>query len=325
VRSLLPAIAILLSSALPLVGQQPAGEARISVEITPVEATIGDRLQSRIAIELPAGAEADAPDLEGSLDPFTVVSGTWQRSEEQEGANSLVWTGELTVFTTGELELPSLAVSYSHDGNELSVESEAVPITIRSLLAEEAEGEQAELSDLKPPVSMPADYGPLSAALLILSLLLAAAALLWWLHRRYAHKLAAASVPEDPFHRMPPHLWVYKALQELLERRLEQQGLIDVFYAELSSILKRYLGGRYRVDLMEKTTEESPGMLRQAGAPERAITDMRELLGLCDGVKFAKDKPAPNLQKEAVETLYRIVDVTKPVESERREPERGAA
>jgi hypothetical protein len=124
---------------------------------------------------------------------------------------------------------------------------------------------------------------------------------------------------------MPPHLWVYKALQELLERRLEEQGLVDLFYAELSRILKLYLTGRYRIDLMEKTTEETNALLRQAGAPERSTLEVRELLERCDGVKFAKQMPPPNSRKDAVETVYSVVDATKPAEADEQQPEQGAA
>ena len=57
---------------------------------------------------------------------------------------------------------------------------------------------------------------------------------------------------------------------------------MDHFYSELSRILKRYLSGRFRVPLMEETTEEVPPRLVEAGAPEGAIeatVDVIESLG----------------------------------------------
>ena len=51
-----------------------------------------------------------------------------------------------------------------------------------------------------------------------LALLLGGAGLLWWLQRRYGNRLTAVEAPEDPFHRMPPHVWVYRELQRLLDR-----------------------------------------------------------------------------------------------------------
>jgi hypothetical protein len=85
-----------------------------------------------------------------------------------------------------------------------------------------------------------------------------------------------------------------------------------------------YLGGRYRVDLMEKTTAEVSDGLRGAGAPREATGGAREILESADRVKFAAERPAPPECREAVEAVYRIVDATRPAE-ERGDAERGAA
>jgi len=152
--------------------------------------------------------------------------------------------------------------------------------------------------------------------------LLRGAALLWWLHRRYAARLAAVPAPDDPFHRTPPHEWVYAELQKLLERRLAEQGQEALFFTEVARILKRYLGGRFRVELMEQTTAEVPERLRQAGAPREAIEAVGDLLASCDMVKFAKELPRPDDCRAAIEAAYQIVDATKPKPAD---AERGAA
>ena len=187
-----------------------------------------------------------------------------------------------------------------------------------------SEVEQPEIADLKPPASMRAELGPLWTGLAIVAALLAAAAVYWWMHRRYAARLAAAEVPDDPFHRTPPHVWVYGELQKLLEKRLPEQGEVDRFYAELGRILKRYLGGRFRVDLLEHTTAEVPGRLRQAGGAEPMIQKSREILAACDAVKFAGVRPDPEQCRLDVEKVYEIVDATKPREV-REDAARGAA
>jgi hypothetical protein len=151
-------------------------------------------------------------------------------------------------------------------------------------------------------------------ALVVVAALLLGAAVLWWLHRRYGSRLAAVTAPDDPFHRTPPHVWVYAELQRLLDRRLPEQNRIEQFYGELSWILKRYLTGRYRVELMECTSSEVPAELRRAGAAEAAIDEVRRLLADCDGVKFARQMPVSNAWRDAVERVYRIVDTTKPAE-----------
>jgi hypothetical protein len=144
------------------------------------------------------------------------------------------------------------------------------------------------------------------------------------LHRRFAARLAAVPQVTDPFHRMPPHEWVYEQLRMLLDRRLAERGEVEEFFSELSHIVKQYLGGRYRVDLLERTTAEVKPELVQAGAPSAPVRATVELLERSDMVKFARGVPAPAACRSAVEEAYRIVDATRPVNTAGEE-NRGAA
>jgi hypothetical protein len=305
-------------------GQGADTSPAVTVDIEPREATVGDRLRASFSLTLPEGWEADLPEIGAEIGSFSVISGSWQEPEPLENGTRQVWTGLLTAFETGTLEIPSLSFAVRAAGESSTLESAPFTVEILSTLQGE-ENQQADIADLKAPLSLPAEYGPILRASAILALLLALSALLWWLHRRYAQRMAAVAVPEDPFQRMAPHVWVYKALQTLLDKRLEEQGLIERFYSELAWILKRYAGGRYRLDLLEKTTAEIPDLLRQAGAAESAIQKMSGLLRRCDLVKFAGQKPAPEASKAAVETVYEIVDATKPTEDGQQEPQKGAA
>jgi hypothetical protein len=143
----------------------------------------------------------------------------------------------------------------------------------------------------------------------------------WWLWRRYAAKLAAVPAAVDPFRKLPPHVWVYEELERLLARRLAEEGQIGLFYDELTRIVKLYLEGRYRIELMERTTAEVPPALKLAGAPAEAQTLARALLDGSDHVKFAKAPAGAAECRAAVEEAYRLVDLTKPVSA----PEMPAA
>ena len=210
-------------------------------------------------------------------------------------------------------------------GNGIETVSEPVLVTIRSVFdPESSDDDSQELADLKGPASMPPDYRPALTAAGIVLLLLLGAALLWWLQRRYASRLAAVPTPEDPFHRTPPHEWVYAELQKLLDRRLAEQGKVALFFEEIARIVKRYLGGRFRVEIMEQTTEEVPWSLRQAGAGS-SMEEIAELLRRCDMVKFAGVIPNEGECRAAIEAAYRIVDTTKPQVHGKTVAHRGAA
>jgi len=314
----------------PARSSEPAPELRL--EVTPAEATVGDRLQAKLTLVLPPGAGFDGDPLGPQLGPFAVESESWSGpdplGEDRASGQRWSWTGTLISFRTGDVEVPQVRVSFeSPDGKRDSVESAAVPVAIRSVLETEpvTAGEPAEIADIKEPASLRPDYSSLWAAAGALVLLLLGAVLLWWLQRRYAAKLARVKMPEDPFLRTPPHVWVYAELQKLLERRLAEQGEFGLFYMELSRILKRYLSGRYRIELMEHTTAELPGMLRQSRAPEGAIAEVLELLDLADRVKFAADAPDETGCRRSIEAAYEIVDATKSLEEAEPSRQQGAA
>ena len=117
---------------------------------------------------------------------------------------------------------------------------------------------------------------------------------------------------DDPFARTPPHEWAFAELQNLLSERLAEQGELERFYAQLAWILKRYLGGRYRVDLLEQTTDEVRPALDQAGIPSAASPRVGSILAECDRVKFAKAFPSDSERKQIVERVYAVIDQTKP-------------
>lgn len=311
---------------LSLVAAQDAPTVQVTVD--PLEGHVGDPLSVTIAVELSTDTELEAARIGPELGPFSVVSGNWDGPSGEGATRRWTWSGTIAAFETGSLEIPSIRLKVSGAGNDLELTSEPLAVEIRSVLSEEdLAAAEPELADLKPPATMPGEYGPLWAGLGVLGLLLIVAGGLWWLQRRYAGRLAAVPAAEDPFRRMPPHVWVYAELQALLERRLPEQGEIELFFAEIARILKRYLGGRYRVDLLEHTTEEVPELLRQAGAPDEPIDWTYQALGLCDRVKFAKYRPEASSCRSAVDEVYRIVDNTKPVAEAPApaEGERGAA
>ena len=219
------------------------------------------------------------------------------------------------MYRLGAVTIPPVEIGYSDDGKQAFVQTPPVTLTIEATLPAEASGKGGgvEIADIKPQATIAPDYGPLVKSLAALAGLFALAGIFWWLWRRYAQKLAAAQVPPDPFRKLPPHVWVYEELRKLLERRLAEEGKFGLFYDELTRIVKMYLEGRYRVDLLEKTTGEVAATLQEAGAPADAARDARAILEAGDLVKFARLESIPAACRASVDDAYRLVDRTKPV------------
>ncbi len=302
-----------------LVAARAAWPASARLTLDPVKAHIGDAIRARVTVTTGPGETVDVSPLPVEWGPAQVLGGAWEPAAS--GSPTRVWSGTIAAYQLGTVTVPPVVVPIMKDGAPSSVATESVSLSIEGTLPAETKGEKTpDLIDLKPPASIPPDYGPLKAALIAFGALLAVALAVWWLWRRYAAKLAAVRAPADPFRRLPPHVWVYEELEKLLARRLAEEGRIGLFYDELTRIVKQYLEGRYRVDLLERTTSEVPGALQDAGAPADAGFLARTLLESGDRVKFARLDAGPADCRAAVEEAYRLVDITKPAEAPTETP-----
>jgi hypothetical protein len=298
---------VLIAFAL-LVAGSVARAATARLEVKPTTAHLGDPLDAVLTVDPGPDATVDASPLPTEWGPAQVLSGNWDPAAP--GAPARVWRGRIAVYEIGAVTVPPVRVPIVGGAVPSEAASDPVALTIEGTLPAGEKGK--DLADLKAPASIPPDWRPLKTALGGLAALLAAAGVAWWLWRRYAAKLAAVAAPVDPFRKLPPHVWVYEELERLLARRLAEEGRIGLFYDELTRIVKQYLEGRYRIDLLERTTSEVPAALKSAGAPADAAVLARTLLGVGDLVKFARENAGPEDCRAAVEEAYRLVDMTKP-------------
>jgi hypothetical protein len=303
--------------------ETPVAQARLDRS----SATVGERIGLSVNLDLPNGFDYEPVGLGPDLGPFRVSDGKWVRATSPAEEKSLTqwrWNGEIAAFETGELTVPAVRMRVRGPAGESTVGTDPIEITIESVLPAGEDPARLEIADLKKPASVAADFRALRIALLALSGLLLLSGVLWWLARRFGPSLARAPEPPDPFERLEPHEWAFRELQRLLAQRLHEDGRVDAFHSELAGIVKRYLGGRFRVDLMERTTSEVRESLDQAGVSGSTIDEAERLLAQCDAVKFAGVRPDASACRERVEEAYRLVDATRPAKSA-VETDEGAA
>ena len=101
-----------------------------------------------------------------------------------------------------------------------------------------------------------------------------------------------------------PHEWAIKALDELAEKKLWQQGEIKEHYTELTAILREYLERRYGIHAMEQTSDEILVQLRhQHLKSESLLMDTEELISVADLIKFAKADPGMDIHAATIERV----------------------
>ena len=282
--------------------------AQIELNVEPQSASIGDPIALSFEVVWPDGAQFDAPSLGPRWGGFEVLDERWEAGADEAGRWR--WTGTLAAFELGELELPARTLEAIVGEEGRRQQTVAASVEIVSVI--EAADDDGALSVLRSQLSLDPDLTTLIVAALLFALLMVGALGLWWYLKRRAARPVVVRERPDPFARQAPHEWVYAELQRLLERKLPEQGEILLFYTELSRILKSYLSGRFRVDLMERTTEEVAPVLESAGVAAQSVSEIRSVLGECDAVKFAAVRPQASEWKGVVERIYRIVDRTKP-------------
>jgi hypothetical protein len=296
----------------------------VSVTVKPSVANVGDAIELIVTVDVPAGTRLEPEPLGPEIGPFSVLDGRWEAPAEGETVRRF-WRGSIAAYEVGEVELPAIAVRYvDAEGGSSRASSEPVPVTIESVLGPD-DADQAPLADLKAPASLRGDFSVLWIAGIAFAAVVLAALLVWWLVRRYGARFAAVPASTDPFQREAPDVWAYGELRKLLDERLAEEGRVEEFYTRLAWILKRYLSGRFRVDLMEHTTSELRQLLAQAGVGAEPAALAHAMLERSDHVKFARHLPAAERCRAEVEEAYGIVDATRPRATTQEAAQEGAA
>ncbi len=152
-------------------------------------------------------------------------------------------------------------------------------------------------------------YGAIAAVVL---------ALLVWLGirawRRWGGRLGRVLKPTPP---LPPHVVANKALEELHNRKLWQNGKYKLYYTSLTTILRIYIAGRYEIGALEMTSDEILAALSGAeGISQKSMTDLGTILRQADMVKFAKAEPDAEDNEQNYLRAYYFVEETKHIEEE---------
>jgi hypothetical protein len=277
--------------------QESSVEVKASAD--PPTITVGDIVQFNLEVIHPQSLKIAFPAVGPALNEW-VVRNTARLPAKEAGPGKLaeLLQLQLTIYRTGDLEIPSLNVEVvSAQGEKQTRSSSPIKIKVQSVL----DGEQ--LKEIKAQAEIPPDYKPF----LFLLAALAALALIVYKVVRFLKQRSAREVVIPGETRSPAEL-AREAIQKLLAKRLVETGYLKEFYLELSEILKRYLGSKLGIVSLERTSEEFVGDLRAAAIPWEEYVQIKEFLMDCDLVKFAKYRPSSEEIGRIVERASEIID-----------------
>ena len=129
-----------------------------------------------------------------------------------------------------------------------------------------------------------------------------ALSLFYWFRRRRAE-------PPPP---TPPHRVALEALEKLKKKATAGDGMGGQYYIELSFILREYLGDRFNLKILARTTEEC---LRKLDELKEISEDtqslLKNILTRSDLSKFAGKKPAAGEIDASFRAVQLIIGETK--------------
>ena len=153
-------------------------------------------------------------------------------------------------------------------------------------------------------------------ALIILSLVV------WYIVWYVRNKWQGRGREVKPAPKLPPHVIAIKALDELRNRKLWQNGKHKLYYSTLTEILRLYIEGRWAVGALEMTSHEILKALNNVDIKSDSRSNLMEILFTADMVKFAKALPEAEENEQLFNYAYYFVENTKSVAAEHNEEKR---
>jgi hypothetical protein len=218
-----------------------------------------------------------------------------------EPAQANIGHYEAAVFAVSRVELPAISVKYRlPDGSEGELASAPVPLRILSVLPKDPA--EQKLADIRGPISLPVG-APFWLGVAGLALLLAVVGVCWWRRRR--RRAPAGPLPAQ---QGPPDVEARAALDRLAASGAVGRGEYRPFYISLTEIAKRYLERRLEAPVLEMTSSEMLGYLRDHPHGCAFAALLRDLTGAADQVKFAGGRGQAEEAQRHLAAVRQVVD-----------------
>ncbi len=216
-------------------------------------------------------------------------------SQRHEGYTARQGIYTLAGFALDRVDLPALEVRFTWpDGATTTASTPPLALKVQSVSPDTG----FELRDPRPPLSPPRTW-PVLAAVAVLTLAV-------WAVR--ARKRRRPRVPVLP----PPHLEAFAALEALGKARVVAEGRVDLYFTELSRVMRRYCSRRFGLPALEQPRFGIYTELRRRRLPLKACRLINSLLIRADLVKFAKVQVDFKRIAEAQRRAQAFVTLTRP-------------
>jgi len=306
-RALLALVFGLLTPALAL------AEADITLEaaVDPDSVHLGDRTDLIITARHPETVRLFFP-AAPDLDPFRILGDIVGPERTAEGDQVVeVWRIPIASLRLGRRKVPPFPIDYeSADKQTGEVMTPAVSVNIDPRFDFDAE---VPLKGNAPPLPL-YDTNWLLIFLLVGLGVVAVTAVLTFIAVRYVAGLPKRGPPPPP--PRPAHEIAAERIQALIADELLAKGQLKEHTFRVSELLREYLGNRYGIDALERTTSELLDDMKRLAPQGLSVYELEAFLQSTDLVKFAGITPAPRECEQALETCRRLIEASRRSDSE---------
>lgn len=276
---------------------------------------VGDYISYTLEIRADKNIEIITPIVRDSLKKVEVIKELTPLLKDEDNIKSSTYGYIISHYDSALITIPPIAVRYkiSGDNEEKIVLSNPVTFTVHTVQVEQ----QAEIKDVKDPLTIPLDWKLILLIAFIVLIILAAS---YYLYRRYKKKKAEQPVKKKII-KIPAHARALTALDNLEQEKLWQKGKVKEYHSNITGIIRGYFEERFRLPALELTTSEQMQQLRKVSSAENILETTNEFLNNADLVKFAKFIPLPSVNEEMMKQAKDIVTKTISIEPAQVEEE----
>ena len=282
---------------------EPSGNFDINVSLSTNVITVGDTLDAAIEVYHPPEGLATVPELDRR--PDIVVRNRKSTSEsfsEELAVTRIDYT--LTSYRVGIHPLSSGMVSCAISGtNNLQRPFPEINLVVNSVLTNDQETVR-EIRTVRAPES-PFPW----MVVAIIGVVVLAIALAVVIALLVKNPTPERTPPAPP----PPHQTALTDLARLKASGMIEERDFETFYVAVSSILREYIEGRYKLHAPDMTTEEfilEASKSHELNAEHHTL--VKYFLEECDMVKFAKLEPDESGMLRVWDSAERFVKETIP-------------
>ena len=294
-----------------LISQIALTQPHVEIKLDSTNMMIGEQMKMRLEVKYSDKTKVMMPKSIKLGERVEILSDRDSVSKISE--NEYLITKEMTItsFDSGVYNIAAVPIVFEEEGKYWdTIYSKSIQLTVVSPKIDTTQA-FAKIKDIyQENVSFREDVLPIMLVVLGLIVFIV---LIWYFSKK-KEKNDDEYIEQDI--KLPAHIIAFKALNELENQQLWQQGKFKTFYSELSYIMREYLENRFEINALESVTDEILINLNPFSIEKLQTENLKNILQTADLVKYAKVKPSEKEHQNMMNLSMEFVQETQFFEEE---------